>query len=115
MVILNTTSNENVLTELGKRIRATRIDTPLTQRELANRAGVSLKTLSNIELGHDSNVSSLISVLRALGLLSNADVLVPSVTVRPSDIVNIGRSRQRASSPNRRPATSDTWKWGDEQ
>lgn len=115
MVILNTTSNESVLAELGKRIRAVRIDTPYTQRELANRAGVSLKTLSNIELGHDSNVSSLISVLRALGLLSNADVLVPSATIRPSDLASMGHSRQRASSPCRRSTASDTWKWGDEQ
>ncbi len=115
MVILNTTSNENVLAELGKRIRAARIDTPLTQRELADRAGVSIKTLSNIETGHDSNVSSLMSVLRALGLLANADVLVPSVVTRPSEIMNGGHSRQRATTPSRRPVATDAWKWGDEQ
>ena len=102
MIILNTTSNENVLAELGKRIRAARIDTPLTQRELADHAGVSLKTLSNIENGHDSNVSSLLSVLRSLGLLANADA-------------NMGHSRQRAISPSKRPVTTDAWKWGDEQ
>lgn len=115
MVILNTTSNENVLAELGKRIRAARIDTPLTQRELADRAGISLKTLSNIETGHDSNVSSLLSLLRALGLLANADVLVPTAVTRPSEIAEMGHGRQRATSPNRRPVAADAWKWGDEQ
>ena len=77
MKITILSSNEQVLAELGARIRAARIDTPLTQAELAERAGLSPYTVANLERGHDVNLGSLLSVLRALDMLENADALVP--------------------------------------
>jgi len=103
-----------VLQELGARIRLARINTPLTQAELAERAGVSLRTVSNLERGRDVNVSSLLDLLRALGMLDNAEMLVPPAQPRPTDIAKLGKERQRATSRAARKAATGTWKWGDE-
>lgn len=115
MKITLLTSNEQVLAELGARIRAARIDTPLTQVELAERAGISPYTVANLERGRDVNLGSLLSVLRALGMLENADALVPEALARPSDVARLGRARQRAASPSRRPDGAGAWQWGDER
>ena len=115
MVIDFLLSNEQTLAELGKRLRAARIDTPLTQRELADRAGVSLSTVATIERGGDARMGSYLCVLRALGMLSNVDALVPEHVVRPSQLLELGHERKRATSPAHRHTSLPTWTWGDEQ
>ena len=113
MVITSLTSNEQALRELGSRIRAMRIDTPLTQAELAARAGVSLSTVAKFERGEDIRLSSLLSIMRALGTLAAVDTLVPEAMPRPSDLAALGKPRQRARSV--KPTRASSWKWGDEQ
>ena len=115
MKITILSSNEQVLAELGARIRAARIDTPLTQAELAERAGLSPYTVANLERGHDVNLGSLLSVLRALGMLENANALVPETLARPVDVARLGHARQRATSPSRRTNDASAWQWGDER
>ena len=114
MVITALSSNEQVMGELGKRIRAARIDMPLTQAELAKRAGISLSTVAKLERGEDVRLSSVLDILRALGMLSAADALVPEVVVRPSDLARMGKQRERARSASGR-AKPTAWTWGDEQ
>lgn len=113
MTISMLSSNEQVLSELGSRIRAARIDTPLTQAELAKRAGVSLSTVAMLERGKDVRLSSVLCILRALGMLGAMDALVPQVVARPSDIMRAGKPRERARSATK-AALPTTWKWGDE-
>lgn len=108
-------SNAQALEELGKRIREARIDMPFTQEELAERAGVSLSTVAGIERGCDARMGSYLSVLRALGLLENANALVPETGVRPSQLAELGHKRKRATSPTHRKAQNDSWVWGDER
>jgi transcriptional regulator with XRE-family HTH domain len=116
MVITALSSNEQALAELGARLRARRIEIPLTQQELADRAGVSLSMVARVEQGRDVRASNLLSVLRALGLLAQLDALVPEATVRPTDLVELGHVRRRATSAARRvQATADAWVWGDER
>lgn len=114
MQISNYCSNEAVAQELGARIRRARIDYPLSQEELAIRAGVTKRTIANIEHGADTTLSTLASVLRALDMLSRMDMLVEPDEPRPSELLAQQRrpERKRVS----RKATSDArWKWGDER
>ncbi len=113
MQITFLSSNEQILSELGDRIRAARIDMPLTQDELAARAGVSISTVAKIERGEDVRFSSMLAILRALGMLANVDILVPEERVRPSDIARTGHSRKRASSARSARDVSSAWTWGD--
>lgn len=108
-------SNEQVLLELGARVRSARIDVPLTQEELALRAGVSLSTVASLERGGDVRLGSFLSVLRALGMLENMQALVPESVVRPSQIATQGSGRKRAPSQRGGKGATNVWTWGDER
>lgn len=95
MKITGFESNSIINKELGSRIKSKRIDTNLTQDELALKAGVSLRTVINIELGKSVNFNMLLNVLRALNLLSNTDLLVPETIIRPYEYYNLNKKRER--------------------
>ena len=61
-------STNEVLSELGRRIKAARIALPATQKEMAEMTNLSQKTISNLETGKDVSFSTVVEVLRALGL-----------------------------------------------
>ena len=52
-------STNEVLSEIGSRIKAARIAMPATQKELAELTNLSQRTISNIETGKDVSFSSL--------------------------------------------------------
>ena len=109
-------STEEVLSELGRRMKAARINASVTQKQMAENTGLSLKTISNLENGKDVSFSTVIDVLRATGYLQSLDVVLPENTVRPSQIVQKGKQRERVR--NRKNAVAEdtaVWKWGDEK
>ena len=113
-------SDEAVLAELGMRLGRTRLERNLTQRELAAEAGVERKAVQRIEAGESVNLTSLIRVLRPLGLLDALDRLVMEPTPSPIELLKLhGKTRRRASgarrkrTPDEREAAS--WHWGDEK
>ncbi len=89
-----------VLGEVGQRLKRTRLRRNLTQRGLAEEAGVSLATVRNLEDGKPSQLVTLIRVLRVLGLLGGLERAVPEPPPSPIDELRLrGRERRRASSP----------------
>lgn len=114
MRIQNTDTNETVQMEIGKRLRDYRIARHITQKELAEQAGIALRTLINLEGGRDVKFSSLLSVLRQLDLLENVGVLVAEQGARPSDLFKLGKKRQRAT-PMLHEDIINTWTWGDDK
>ena len=113
MLIDDLASNDAIAIELGARLRDARIDLLLTQDDLAKRAGVSKRTIANAERGTDLTRGSLMSILRALGLLSRMELLVSAREARPSDLAKQARPRQRVRTPKAAKRDS-TWEWGDE-
>lgn len=107
-------SNNEILTVLGDRIKAERIASGKTQKELAENAGIAQKTLSSMETGNDVSLTTLIEVLRALGHLQNIDMLVPEQGIRPSDILALGKKRERFKKAKNTTAEPSVWEWGDE-
>ena len=109
-------SSSAALSEIGARLKAYRIDYPLTQNELADKAGISRRSITNMENGEDVQFSTLIKVLIARELDSNLDMLVPDPTKRPSFYLKEKSAkyhRKRASKKIHRDPKS-TFKWGDE-
>ncbi len=112
-------ADEAVLRELGTRLERTRLERNLTQRELAAASGVERKAVQRIEAGDPVNITSLIRIMRALGLADALDQLVPEPTPSPIELLKLhGRTRRRASGQRRqRPRVADEpqpWRWGDE-
>ena len=109
------TSDQAVLTELGARIARHRLERNRTQAELAEEAGISRPTVARLEGGASTQLSSLIRVLRVLGLASNLDALVPPPVPSPIDALRRqGRRRQRARSGAAEPPAAAPWTWDDE-
>jgi len=92
-----------ILGELGGRLQRERLNRNMTQADLAHRAGVSLRTLQNIETGRSITLASLIKILRALGNLAVLDDVFPEPGLSPVQLAKLkGRERQRASGSDRR-------------
>ena len=99
MVIASKTDDE-ILKELGARLRAYRLQKNLSQRELAVRAGVNRTTIRDAELGKDFQLSTLVKLLRALGRLGDLDAFIPAPSVSPIQLMKRqGKLRQRARKP----------------
>jgi transcriptional regulator with XRE-family HTH domain len=114
----NHSTDSSVLQDLGQRISKLRLNRNLTQEQLAREAGVSKRTLIRLESGESSQVTNLIRVLRALGLLGNLDALVPLPLPSPLEQLRSRSRQRRRASPGgakKPPATDATkWTWGDE-
>jgi transcriptional regulator with XRE-family HTH domain len=110
-------SDSAVLADLGDRIARERLNRNLTQEALAAEAGVSRSTVRRLEAGESTQLTNLIRILRALGLLANFDALIPEPVVRPLEALERkGKERRRASSPARTIRRNKTsWTWGDDR
>lgn len=101
MNIAESASDEAILGEIGRRIARRRLDLSVTQAELAERAGVSKRTLERIEAGSSAQMSSLIRIFRVLDLLPGLERLMPEAGPGPGPmerLIQKGKIRQRASS-----------------
>ena len=103
------------LAELGERISALRLSRNLTQAKLAEEAGISKRTLIRLEAGESTQLTNLIRVARALGLLANLDAFIPAATASPIELLKReGKKRKRASPRSDTPGPASGWSWGDD-
>ena len=105
-------SNPDILAELGRRLRQRRLNANLTQDALASHAGVSLNTVRNAELGRNSSLDTLISLLRSLGAVGELQPLLQDEGPSPVELVRRdGRTRQRASTASANESEDGDWQW----
>jgi transcriptional regulator with XRE-family HTH domain len=108
-------TDEAILAELGGRLAQRRLGLQLSQEMLAEKAGVSKRTVERIEAGATTQLSTLIRILRVLELWDRLETLVPEVGPRPMDLVKLrGKARKRARG-NRKSREAGPWQWGDEK
>lgn len=86
---------EELQTVLGERLRRLRLSRNLDQRTTAEKAGISEKSLRNLETGKGSTVETLIRVLKALEYLDGIDMLAPEISVNPLDLLRQPKAPQR--------------------
>ncbi|MBN2293759.1 MAG: helix-turn-helix domain-containing protein [Pirellulales bacterium] len=118
MKIDTRTTPQQALSELAARITQRRIELGLTQAEAAQRAGVGKRTIERIEAGGDTQLSTLIRLLRILDLSDRLDLLIPESTVSPMEML-----KRQSARPKRAPRKKSTdvkeskkpWTWGDER
>ena len=83
--------------DLGRQLRALRLRQNLAQDQVAERAGIALNAVKNLESGKGATVRSLVRVLRVLDRTSWLTTLAPAVTISPIQMLQMRAPRQRAS------------------
>ena len=114
MKIVNEMSSNFVISELGNRIKQYRINSQITQAELAKMTGISLRNIVRIEKGEDTQIKNIIKILSALHLQNNLDLLIPDESERPTYKINVEKhkKRNRVSSIKNK---NTKYIWGDEK
>ena len=88
---------DQLATVLGDHLRGLRLRQNIDQQHLAERAGMALNALKNLESGRGGTTRSLLKVLRALGREDWLDALSPQVSISPLQALTRRPTRQRAS------------------
>ena len=104
-------SSEEIIKELGNKIKVYRIMKEISQQELADKTGISKRSISRLEQGETVNIDSLFKILLALGLHDNIDQLVPDQTKRPSYYL---KKPEYEHKRVRKKSEKKEFKWGDE-
>lgn len=83
---------------MGRRLRRVRLSLNMPVSTLAERSGVSTRTIMRIEKGEGATLENMVRVLRGLGRLPALDAFLPEPPPSPIEIERLGGSpRQRAS------------------
>ena len=109
----NVITSKAVVRELGASVKEYRISRGFTQRDLADKAGVSLRSVSRFEQGEDIQLGSFIKILRALDLQGNLNLLIPDVTISPFYYLKKNPPK-RVRKRKTEDVPTGTFKWGDE-
>ena len=91
------TTTRELEAELGRQIRTLRLRLDLDQKQLAERAGIALNAVKNLETGKGTSLRSLIQVLRILNRTNWLETLAPTVSISPVQMLKTKTPRQRAS------------------
>ncbi len=114
MQIDDQATDKIILQEIGKRLEQLRLNKNLVRTALADQSGVSKNTIERLESGESVQLTSLIRVCRALGILSRFEAVFPQLAPSPIDLLNFqGKKRRRGS--NKQSQIDKTWKWGDKE
>ena len=92
---------EDLLFKLGEDVKRLRLLKLMTRQELADKAGVSINAMKNLELGGHASVETLIRVVSVLQKLDWLNALAPVVSINPLYMIN-GRPRRRGKKGYRR-------------
>lgn len=86
-----------IAAELGERLKQARLNTDMTQAEVAGQAGVSRKAVLNAEKGK-AQLETFIAIMVALKLTEQLNNFLPVQEIFPIQLAKLqGRKRQRAS------------------
>ena len=116
MKIASEITDEALLKLIGERLARLRPTKNLTQEQLAEQAGLGVRTVQRLELGAAATqLSGFVRVCRVLGLVERFEALIPEEAASPIAQLKLqGRKRQRATGKNK-GATGEPkkWTWGE--
>lgn len=106
-------TSDQIEAALCKRLESIRLSRNITQAQLAEKAGVSPRTIGRLEKGQGVSVDTFIRVMRALGIQQNLEALLPDPTIRPVERVGIGGGERKRARPAQAGDKRPAWSWGD--
>ncbi|MBS1561010.1 MAG: helix-turn-helix transcriptional regulator [Bacteroidetes bacterium] len=116
MRIESTMTDEAVLRELGERLERERLSRNLTQAALAERAGVSKRTIERFESGEvGTQLTGFLRICRAMEVLGALDLILPDKMPSPMELLkHQGKRRRRATTSREPDQPQKPWTWGEE-
>jgi transcriptional regulator with XRE-family HTH domain len=112
---MNEYTTDTYMTKLYRRLKAYRIAYPMTQKELADKAGVSLRSIQNVESGRDAKLSIFIKIVFALDLQDNLLDSFPDMDDRPSAHMRRAKDKERKRVRKKNVSAGKKFVWGDEK
>lgn len=86
-------TNQDIMLLLTKRIKEYRLAARMSQKEMAEKSGVSLATISHFEQGVNQNMTlnNFISLLRIVGMEQRVSDLLPELPMPPMALKKINK------------------------
>lgn len=90
-------TNPELIMELGSRFKEYRLTCRMTQKEVAEQAGVSLFTVKAFESGRAYNITmgSFLGMLRAISFLEEVEKLLPKLPPTPEMIEKLNKNKPK--------------------
>ncbi|TNE74459.1 XRE family transcriptional regulator [bacterium] len=102
-------SDDAIIQTIGDFVRHHRLQQNITQKNLAEKAGINRTTLSDLELGKRSQLITLIQVLRILNKLHVLESFEVKQQISPIKLAEMEmKKRQKASRQDRSTSTHKT-------
>lgn len=105
-------SNKEYLQMIGRRIKLYRVYSGISQKELEEKTGISIRTISRLEAGISIQLDGFIRILKALDLDGNIELIVPDQSKRPLMYLEKSSTKQRVYG---KKVKQEEFKWGDEE
>ena len=107
------------LQDISKRMKRLRVESSITQKELASITGLSLRSIQRFENGEDISLENFLKLSIAFELAESILSAIPDMDNRPSILLEKlrGKTKQRAHKMDHKTSnsTKKAFKWGDEQ
>lgn len=86
-------TNQDIMLLLAKRIKEYRLAARMSQKEMAEKSGVGLATISHFEQGVNQNMTlnNFISLLRIVGMEQRVSDLLPELPMPPMALKQINK------------------------
>lgn len=109
-------SNKQILTLIGSRFEAARLNEGLDQKKLAELSGVSVGTIQNIESGKASvGLAKVIAILRALNMVDLMEVFIPAIPQQSIALTTTKNTpRKRVATKSSQSTSSKNFAWKNE-
>ena len=93
MATENYTTNQDFIMLLSQRLKEYRLAARISQKEMTEKSGVSLTTISHLEQGVNQNITlnNFISLLRAVGMEHRLNNLLPELPMPPMALKQINK------------------------
>ena len=116
MKIDESAGDDAVAVELGRRLTGIRLAQNLSQRQLADAAGLGLRTIQRLEQGAvATQLSGFLRVCRVLGLRAALDRFWEPPPPSRMEHMKVSEPRRQRATGRRKPSmvSEKTWSWGE--
>ena len=86
-------TNQDILNLLAQRVKEYRLAARLSQKEMAEKSGISKATIGHFEQGVNQNMTlnNFISLLRVLGMENRIEEILPELPIPPMTLKQINK------------------------